>query len=48
MKLIFKIVQWLVFQGLNYLYAYIDENSDGKLDKKEITKFINKLKRIKK
>ena len=48
MRLYLKIVFYLVKVGLNFLYNYLDEDKDGKLDKKEIDKFITKLKALKK
>lgn len=48
MRLLLRIVFYLVKVGLNLLYKYIDSDKDGKLDKREINKFIAKLRSLKK
>ena len=42
----FKIIKWLVLKGLEYLYDHIDNNGDGKIDKKEIDEFFKQIKKI--
>jgi regulator of sigma D len=46
MKWYMQIIKAITTWGLNKLYNYIDKNKDGKLDKDEITEFINVLENI--
>jgi predicted AlkP superfamily phosphohydrolase/phosphomutase len=42
-KIIYKIIAWIFFKALNFLYNYIDKDKNGELSKEEIQHVIQEL-----